>query len=89
MQRLLRDILNEDVAQIHLDNQKEFDRTLDLVTQLQPEMAPRVRLFTKPRNIFEEHGVSPELERALRPRVWLASGDTSSSTRPRPSWPST
>jgi ribonuclease G len=74
VQRLLRDILNEDVAQIHLDSQKEFDRTLDLVTQLQPEMAPRVRLFTKPRNIFEEHGVSPELERALRPRVWLASG---------------
>ena len=74
VQRLLRDILNEDVAQIHLDSQKEFDRTLDLVTQLQPEMAPRVRLFTKPRNIFEEHGVSAELERALRPRVWLASG---------------
>ncbi len=74
VQRLLRDILNEDVAQIQLDSQKEFDRTLDLVTQLQPEMAPRVRLFTKPRNIFEEHGVSPELERALRPRVWLASG---------------
>jgi ribonuclease G len=74
VQRLLRDILNEDVAQIQLDSQKEFDRTLDLVTQLQPEMAPRVRLFTKARNIFEEHGVSPELERALRPRVWLASG---------------
>jgi ribonuclease G len=74
VQRLLRDILNEDIAQLSLDSQKEFDRTLDLVTQLQPEMAPRVRLFTKPRNIFEEHGVSAELERALRPRVWLASG---------------
>ena len=74
VQRLLRDILNEDIAQISLDSQKEFDRTLDLVTQLQPEMAPRVRLFNQPRNIFEEHGVSAELERALRPRVWLASG---------------
>jgi ribonuclease G len=74
VQRLLRDILNEDIAQISLDSQKEFDRTLDLVTQLQPEMAPRVRLFSQPRNIFEEHGVSAELERALRPRVWLASG---------------
>ena len=74
VQRLLRDILNEDMALISLDSQKEFERTLDLVTQLQPEMAPRVRLFNKPRNIFEEHGVSAELERALRPRVWLASG---------------
>jgi ribonuclease G len=74
VQRLLRDILNEDIASIRLDTQKEFERTLDLVTQLQPEMAPRVRLFTKSQNVFEEHGVSPELERALRPRVSLASG---------------
>ncbi len=74
VQRLLRDILNEDIASIRLDSQREYERTLDLVTQLQPEMAPRVRLFTKPNNVFEEHGVSAELERALRPRVWLASG---------------
>jgi ribonuclease G len=74
VQRLLRDILNEDIASIRLDTQKEYERTLDLVTQLQPEMAPRVRLFTKSQNVFEEHGVSPELERALRPRVSLASG---------------
>jgi ribonuclease G len=74
VQRLLRDILNEDIATIRLDSQKEFERTLDLVTQLQPEMAPRVRLFTRGQNAFEEHGVSPELERALRPRVSLASG---------------
>jgi ribonuclease G len=74
VQRLLRDILNEDIASIRLDSQREYERTLDLVTQLQPEMAPRVRLFTKSNNVFEEHGVSAELERALRPRVWLASG---------------
>ena len=74
VQRLLRDILNENIASICLDTQREFDRTLDLVTQLQPELAPRVRLFTKSQNILEEHGVSPELERALRPRVWLSSG---------------
>jgi len=74
VQRLLRDILNEDIAVIRLDSQKEFERTLDLVAQLQPELADRVRLFSKPHNILEEHGVSPELERALRPRVWLTSG---------------
>jgi ribonuclease G len=74
VQRLLRDILNEDIASIRLDSQREFERTLDLVNQLQPELAPRVRLYSKPGSIFDEHGVSAELERALRPRVWLASG---------------
>ncbi|HEY7700494.1 MAG TPA: Rne/Rng family ribonuclease, partial [Vicinamibacteria bacterium] len=74
VQRLLRDILNEEIASIVLDSQREFERTLDLVNQLQPSLAPRVRLHTKPQNVFEEHGVSTELERALRPRVWLTSG---------------
>jgi len=44
------------------------------VTELQPELAPRVRLHTGRQNILEEHGVSTELERALRSKVWLPSG---------------
>ncbi len=74
VQRLLRDILSDDIANIRLDSEKEFQRTLDLVNQLQPELAPRVRLFTKNENILDEHNISPELERALRSKVWLESG---------------
>ncbi len=74
VQRLLRDLLSGDVASIRLDNEREFQRTLELVQQLQPELGPRVRLHTRPTNIFEEHGVAAELERALRPKVWLESG---------------
>jgi ribonuclease G len=74
VQRLLRDLLSGDVASIRLDSEREFQRTLELVQQLQPELGPRVRLHTKPTNIFEEHGVAAELERALRPKVWLESG---------------
>jgi ribonuclease G len=74
IERLLRDILNEDIAKISLDSEREFQKTLDLVTQLQPELAPRVRLHNKKESLFEEHGVAAELERALTPRVALASG---------------
>jgi ribonuclease G len=74
VQRLLRDILSEDIASIRIDNEKEFQRTLDLVAQLQPDLAPRVRLHADPSRLLEEHGVSTELERALRSKVWLASG---------------
>ena len=74
VQRLLRDILSEDIASIRLDSEREFQRTLELVGQLQPELAPRVRLFDKPLNILEEHGVTTELERALRSKVWLPTG---------------
>jgi ribonuclease G len=74
VQRLLRDLLSDDIASIRLDSEKEWKRTLDLVNQLQPELAPRVRLFDKPQNILDEHGISAELERALRSKVWLESG---------------
>ena len=74
MQRLLRDILSDDIANIRLDGEKEFQRTLDMVNVLQPELAPRVRLYNGPQAILEEYGVAGELERALRSKVWLESG---------------
>jgi ribonuclease G len=74
LHRLLRDLLSEGIASIRLDNELEYRRTLDLVTELQPELAGRVRLFTKSESILDEHGVTAELERALRSKVWLASG---------------
>ena len=74
VQRLLRDLLSEDIAAIRLDSEREFQRTADLVRELQPELASRVRLAGGPGSILDEHGVSGELERALRSKVWLPSG---------------
>ena len=74
VERLLRDLLSEEVASIRLDDQKAFDRALDLVRALEPALAPRVRLHSGPVGIMEEYGVSAELERALRSKVWLPSG---------------
>jgi ribonuclease G len=74
VERLLRDLLSEEVATIRLDSQEAFQRTLDLVRALEPSLAPRVRLHTGPVALMEEYGVSAELERALRSKVWLPSG---------------
>jgi ribonuclease G len=74
VQRLLRDLLAGDVGHIRLDHEREFQRTLDLVTQLLPDLAPRVRLHHGTASILEEYGVSTELERALRSKVWLPTG---------------
>src|SRR5262245_16581021 len=74
VQRLLRDLLSSDIAKVRLDDEREYRTTLELVTSLQPELAPRVGLHTGKASVFEEHGVAVELERALRPRVWLPSG---------------
>ncbi len=73
VQRLLRDLLSDGVSSIVIDDAEQFERTRDLVEQLEPELLPRVHLDGKG-NVFEAHGVSVELERALRSKVWLESG---------------
>jgi ribonuclease G len=74
VQRLLRDLLSTDIAKVRLDNEREYQKTLELVTSLEPELAPRVGLHAGKTSVFEEYSVAVELERALRPRVWLQSG---------------
>jgi len=74
VERLLRDLLSEDVASIRLDNDATYERVLDLVRALEPALAPRVRRHNGPVGLMEEYGVSAELERALRSKVWLPSG---------------
>jgi ribonuclease G len=73
VQRLLRDLLSGDIASIRLDSGSDYERTLDLVRELQPELVARVRRIEKG-NLLEEHGVTAALERALRSKVWLDSG---------------
>ena len=73
VQRLLRDILADNVGAIRLDSERDYQSTLELVRELQPELAARVHRFEKG-NILEEHGVTTALERALRSKVWLDSG---------------
>jgi ribonuclease G len=74
VQRLLRDLLSDDMVSIRLDNEKEFQRTAELVGQLQPELLPRVQMHRGPQGVLEEYGVASEIERALKPKVWLESG---------------
>jgi ribonuclease G len=74
VQRLLRDLLSDDMSAIRLDNEKEHQRTAALVGQLAPELLPRVHLHRGPQGVLEEFGVSAEIERALKPKVWMESG---------------
>jgi ribonuclease G len=74
IERLLRDLLSDEMASIKLDNERDFRRTLELVGALEPALAPRVRLHNGSGGILEDHGVSAELERALHSKVWLPSG---------------
>jgi ribonuclease G len=74
VQRILRDYLSEDYAAIWLDNEEEYTKVVEFVGRFQPKLVPRVKLYMKEAPIFEEFGIQQELDKALRPKVWLKSG---------------
>ena len=74
VQRLLRDQLSQDYRAIRLDNEAEFATVLDFVNKFQPALVNRVKLHLKDTPILEEYGLNTEIDKALRPKVWLKSG---------------
>src|SRR5437764_2251665 len=72
--RLLRDLLTEDFQAIRIDNATEHQRVVELVERIMPNLAPKVKLYSKPYPIFDEYGVQAEIDRALKSKVWLKSG---------------
>src|SRR6476620_1575242 len=72
--KLLRDMLTDDYTAIRLDDEAEYRRVHQLVERIMPSLLPRVKLYTKEFPIFEEYGVQAEIDKALRPKVWLKSG---------------
>jgi ribonuclease G len=74
VERILRDYVNNDYASIWIDNEEEFSKVVEFVSRFQPKLVGRVKLYTKSAPIFEEFGIQQELDKALRPKVWLKSG---------------
>jgi ribonuclease G len=72
--KLLRDLLTDDYTAIRLDDPQEYRRVVALVERIMPNLLPRVKLYTKDYPILEEYGVQAEIDKALRPKVWLKSG---------------
>src|SRR5689334_4591392 len=72
--KLLRDLLTEDFQAIRIDNTQEHQRVVELIERIMPNLAPRVKLYSKPYPIFDEYGVQAEIDKALKSKVWLKSG---------------
>lgn len=72
--RLLRDHLSDDFAAIRVDSEEEYLRIIEFVNRIQPAMVKRVKFHTLDEPILDSYGVSEEIDKALKHRVWLKSG---------------
>jgi ribonuclease G len=74
VERILRDYLSPDYAAIWVDSEEEFTKVVDFVSRFQPQLVNRVKLYSKETPVFEEFGIQQEIDKGLRPKVWLKSG---------------
>lgn len=74
IQRILRDQLSTDFSAIRVDNEFEYERIVDFVNRFAPKLVNRVKLYTKETPILEHYSVQGEIDKAVKPRVWLKSG---------------
>jgi len=74
VERVLRDQLTIEFKNIWVDNEDAYESVLRFVERFQPALVSRVKLYSRPTPIFDEFGITAELEKALRPKVWLKSG---------------
>jgi len=74
VQRILRDQLSDDFTAIRVDSEEEYLRIVEFVNRIQPRMVKRVKLHTREEPILEAYGVQAEVDKAIKPRVWLRSG---------------
>ena len=74
VQRLLRDQLSEDFESIRVDSEEEYRAIVEFINRIQPRLVRRVKLYTREQPILEAYGVQAEIDKAIKPRVWLKSG---------------
>ncbi|PYS71519.1 MAG: ribonuclease [Acidobacteria bacterium] len=74
VKRLLRDQLSEDFESIRVDSEEEYQGIVEFINRIQPRLVKRVKLYTREQPILEAYGVQVEIDKAIKPRVWLKSG---------------
>jgi Rne/Rng family ribonuclease len=74
VQRLLRDQFSFEFAAIRVDDEMEYQRIVEFVDKIYPNLVHRVKLYTKENPIFDEYGITPEIDKLLQPKIWLKSG---------------
>jgi ribonuclease G len=72
--RTLRDVLSPDFKTVWADSVDQYQRIVEFLDKIQPNLVPRVRLYRREEPIFDEFGIEQEIERALKSKVWLKSG---------------
>lgn len=72
--RALRDLLNEKVQKVIVDDQKVHKKVLTFINQFMPKHSKAVMLHSGPQPLFDLYELDLEISRSLDRKIWLKSG---------------
>jgi Rne/Rng family ribonuclease len=74
VERVLRDQVSSEFSTIWVDTEQEYERILRFANRFQPGLVRRVKFYTKEVPLYEQFGLTEEINKALKSKVWLKSG---------------
>jgi ribonuclease G len=72
--RLLRDATVDGFERVVFDDPVLHREAADYLGRVDPDLAARLRLHDGPRPLLEAYRLDQEIQKAIRPKVWLRSG---------------
>lgn len=73
IQRILRDVFNDDFQRLSLNSQNILEEVEDYLDIFDPHLKCKV-FFSDTEDLFEKHAIEHEIAQALKRKVWLKSG---------------
>lgn len=71
---VIRDLLTSDVGKIIIDSKRTFKRLQKYLSDVSPSLVDRIDNYKLKIPLFESMGIESELQKLMRPKVWLKSG---------------
>src|SRR5207248_4317284 len=72
--RTIRGVLSAEFKSVWVDDVDHYQRIVEFLNHIQPNLVSRVRLYRREEPIFDEFGIEAEIAKALKSKVWLKSG---------------
>ncbi len=72
--RALRDLMNETVTSVWVDDSEVHKRVVKFVSQLMPKYKQNVVLYEEKKPLFDLYDIDLEISRSMDRKIWLKSG---------------
>jgi ribonuclease G len=72
--RALRDLMNEDVSAVWVDNVEIHKKVVKFVSQLMPKYKQNIVLYEEKKPLFDLYDIDIEISRSMDRKIWLKSG---------------